>query len=618
MDKKIDVVTLEILRHRMEEILAEMYHTVITVSGNPTLYEAGDHEEAICDVEGNTVVAGGGVTEWTTCCEEGAKYLIAHFKDDPGFKDGEQWLHNYSYGAAVHGMDIQVIAPVFYKSEHVAWVVTAGHQQDIGGTCPGGFNVAGNDFFGEGLMLRGLRFVGEKGKINRDVEETIRGLVRTPDGTVLGLYAGVATNNIAISRLIECFDRYGKDTMLAFFKQIQSYSEELVKARLRQIPDGRWRVEDYFESQVPGEDYLKVVITATKKGEEVTFDFTGTSPQSPGAQNIGVVGTKSNCHCSWLALMCFDIPWTSGAWKPLKFILPEGSLVNPRFPAATSTNTPAGAGYVSISASYEILSKMLLCASEELKKEAMASACASHCTPVIHGEGHTGEYFTLPLLDGICGGQGATCYSDGDNTWGNMWGPKVQICNVETNELHFPLLYLIRREVRDSGGPGKFRGGNGLCVATLPYNRSRRCGINTIGMGAEARIGNGLAGGFPPANIQIKMFRNSKFYDDFFSKGRLLRDLDELGEGELNPAMGAVREQRKEDVFLFFTCGGGGYGDPLDRDPEMVSTDVRLGDVSIELAKQVYGVAIDPETFKVQLEETNKLRKEAKAERLRL
>jgi N-methylhydantoinase B len=616
MDRQLDMVTLEVIRHRVEEILAEMYHTIITVSGNPTLYEAGDHEEAICDLEGNTIIAGGGVTEWTTCLEEGVKYLTKHFKKDPGFKEGEQWLHNYSYGAAVHGMDVQTLSPVYYKGEHVAWVVTAGHQMDIGGACPSGYNVKGNDFFGEGLLMRGLRLAGEGGRINRDVEETIRGLVRTPDGTMLGLYAGIASNNIAKTRLIECFNRYGRDTMLAFFRQIQDYSEKLIKTRLRQIPDGRWHVDHYVESQVPGEKYLKVSITAIKKGEEVTLDFTGSSPQSTGAQNIAAVGAKSNAHCAWLALLCFDIPWSAGAWRPVKFVLPEGSIVNPVFPAATSTNTPAGAGYITISGTYEVLSTMLSCSSEALRREAMASADASGQWPIVYGPGHTDEYFTMQLMDGVCGGKGATCYSDGDNNWGNMWGPKVQICNVETNELHFPLLYLMRRESQDSGGPGRFRGGNGLYYAFLPYNKSRHYGLATTGMGSEARMGNGLAGGYPCANVQAGIIRNSKFFD-LLAQYRLPQSLTELGEMEPCPRIGSL-EQDRDDVFVVFTSGGGGYGDPLDREPEMVQNDVKLGDVSVEFAREAYGVVIDPETLEIDLEETNRRRQEIKAERLSL
>jgi len=493
--EQLDPVTLQIIRHRVEEILAEMYYTVVSTSGNPVLCEIGDHEEAILDASGDTIVAGGGVVEWTTCLEEGGRYLNKHFGDDPGFREGEQWLHNYAYGAAVHAMDVQVLKPIFYEGKHVAWAVSAGHQVDVGGATPGGFNFSGGDFFSEGIQIRGLRLV-ENGKVRNDVEETLRGMLRAPDDFMLGIYACAASNNTAEARLLDCFRRYGMDTMLAFFEQIKRYSEDRVKARLSQIPDGAWYVEHFCESIVADEPYIKVAVTAIKKGDELTLDFTGSSPQSVGSQNVGISGVKSNAHCSFLGLMCFDIPWNSGAWRRVKFVLPEGSVVNPRFPAATSVNTPAGAGYMTIDAVHDVISRMFLSSGvEELRREAYAASTAGNISPNLYGASHHGEYMNIQIMDTNIGGMGALDHSDGDNVWGNEWGPKTQLANVETCEARYPILYVTRADLKDTHGPGKFRGGNGMVVAFMPYDSpTLHLGCNPVGIGSEPRIGSGLGG----------------------------------------------------------------------------------------------------------------------------
>lgn len=616
MKGKLDPITLEIIRHRVEEILAEMYYAVVRTSGNPILCEAGDHEEAVCDSTGDIIVAGGGVVEWTTCLGSGAKYLIEHFGKDPGFHEGEQWIHNYAYGAAVHAMDIQVLKPIFYKGELVAWAVSAGHQTDIGGATPGGFNFYGGDFFSEGLQIRGLRFV-ENGKVRTDVEETLRGMMRVPDDTMMGIYAAAASNNTAESRIISCYDRYGPDVMKAFYKQIKDYSEARVKARLRQIPDGSWYVEQFCESIIPDEPYIKVAITLTKKNDELILDFTGSSPQSKGSQNVGPLGAMSNAHCSFLSLMCFDIPWNSGAWRCVRFVLPEGTVVNPAFPAATSANTPAGAGYMIINTTHDAISRMLLSSGiEELRKEAFAASCAGVLSPTLYGEGHQGEYKTIMIMDNIIGGMGASEFHDGDDTWGNEWGPKTQLANIETCEARYPLLYVTRADLKDTGGPGKFRGGNGLVIAYTPYDSpTLHLHHHAVGIGMEPRRGAGLAGGYPAVNLYQGVIRGSHYLDRL-KQGVIQHHPLSEGKVEILPVLRAS-ELKKNDIYFETVSGGGGYGDPIERDIRSVERDVQEGCLSIEKAKECYGVTIDPETFKADETGTKKLRRLIVEQRLK-
>lgn len=600
----IDPILFEILRHRIEEIVAEAYYTISRVSGNAVIAEVGDHEEALLDAHGNTVMVAGGIVEWTSVLGAAAKHLIKAYEDNPGIKEEDQFIFNHAYLAAVHAMDVQVLAPVFWKGKRVAWVVAAGHTHDVGGQDPGGQQMRATEFYQEGLQIPGL-LIMEGGRIRRDVEDTIKTMVRQPDIFMLDVSAKVAANNASTARLIEMINKYGIDVTLATFGQLQDYSEALARAKLRRVPDGTWHTVHYMESLIDEEFSLKAELTLTKEDDTLTFDFTGSSPQSKGSQNIAEPGAISNVLCSYLTCFAYDIPWSEGVWKPLKFVLPKGTIMNPVFPAPTSSNTPLGVGPLLIDVAQDAISKMLLC-TEDFREDAYANAAKGHHCTLWYGYNSKGEFFETETFEHIIGGMGALAYRDGDDACANMWTPKSMVANVELNEQLFPILYLDRAEAVDTGGPGKFRGGVTNKHAQITW-KAKEFWVRDHGYGQIPRSGTGLAGGYPAPNVMQWIVKNSNI-PERLKKGDFPRNYDEIGgDWEVMPIF-ALRKLEPGDILIQYEGGGGGYGDPIERDPDLVLKDVKLGYVSLEAAKKSYGVVIYPEKLEVNINKTRELR----------
>ncbi|MDP2726715.1 MAG: hydantoinase B/oxoprolinase family protein, partial [Dehalococcoidia bacterium] len=167
----LDPITFEVLRHKLDEIIAEAYHTIGRVSGSPVVYEAGDHQEAICTADGELAVFGAGVLHWVASLGAGVKQVIRAYKDNPGFHEDDQFLLNDPYLATVHANDVQLLAPIFWKGELIAWAASASHQTDVGGIDAGSMCVSAQEFFQEGFLTPGIKLV-ERGVIRKDVEET--------------------------------------------------------------------------------------------------------------------------------------------------------------------------------------------------------------------------------------------------------------------------------------------------------------------------------------------------------------------------------------------------------------------------------------------------------------
>jgi N-methylhydantoinase B len=609
---ELDPVTFEVLRHRVEEIVHEMYYTMAVLSGNPVIFEVGDHEEALLDAGGETVMVSGGIVEWTYSLEAGARYLVEQYEDNPGINEGDQFILNDVYTACVHGMDIQILAPVFWDGKRVAWVVSAGHHMDIGGMTPTSMCPNATEVCQEGLLIPGLKIV-EKGVVRKDAEKLFEAMTRTPEFNLLDIRSKIGANNAAIKRIHETIEKWGIETVLTFLDKIKDYSEGMARAKLRELPDGIWSSRHYIESI--SEPFLMIQVTLTKEEDTLTIDFTGSSPVSKTAQNLSRVGTVSNALCAYLTMLAYDIPWSAGVWRPINWVIPQGTWLNPHGRAAVSFNTPAGAGTVTIGATCDAIGKMLLC-SEKYRKDAYSA-------PMVIGHGgvsgftREGVPFAVMLMEGIMMGMGALAYRDGVNTGYCVWTPKVQVANIETQEQIFPWLYLYRKELTDSGGPGKFRGGVGHEQALTPWkNPTESLRYMHVGMGDTIRTSTGLAGGYPSSLIPWGIIKNSNVLERL-THGEAVNSLEEIeGVKELGGTFSSCEFKANDVLFEFSAPGGGGFGDPLKRESGLVLQDVKAGYVSFELARDAYGVVIDPEKLEVDVRQTNTLREQIIDQRL--
>ncbi|MEA2330768.1 MAG: N-methylhydantoinase [Thermoleophilaceae bacterium] len=608
--EKLDPITFEVLRHKLDEIIAEAYYTMGRVSGSPVVYEVGDHQEAICTASGEAAVFGAGVLHWVQAIGAGVRNLIDRYSDNPGFNEDDQFLVNDPYIAASHGMDIQLLAPVIWEGELIAWAGSASHQTDIGGINPGSLCISATEVFQEGFLTPGLKIV-ERGVVRKDIEDTFRNAVRTPDLGLLDIRAKIASNNVMKTRLGEMLDRYGPDTVKTLFAQLIDYSEQRLRARLRKIPDGTWRSANWVEGIK--EDHLKVELAMTKSGDTVKFDFTGSSPQSQSALNMSKVGTMGSAANGFIAMVCSDIPWNEGLFRPLEFELPEGSVVNPRRPAPVSASVPTGGSVLVLTTSQNAISKMLL-ASETLRNESCGNSAAGHNTLVLVGQDASGHFFTTLVLDAIAGGGGGFPDRDGESTAQSQWTVKTMIANVETTEMLYPVLYLWRSEVTDSGGPGENRGGLGIEAALIPWGTDHMININ-IGCGLTVRNCLGYAGGYPASHTPVRVMRGADVQGSLFANGVMPSTAEQLrGELETVASKSQSLIQAGDVVYGYLGSGGGGYGDPLEREPERVLADVAMRAVSPEAAREAYGVVIDGSA--VDADATERERERIRRERL--
>ena len=609
---KLDPITFTVLRHRLDEIIAEAYHTMGRVSGSPVVYEAGDHQEAIGTATGDLAVFGAGVLHWTMSLRAGFKHMNSGFSDNPGINPDDQFLLNDPYVASIHASDIQVLAPVFHDGELIAWAGSASHHTDVGGVDPGGHHVSATDYRQEGFQTSGLKLV-EAGVVRRDVERTFANMVRSPELGLLDIRAKIASNNTIKKRLGELVEKYGLDVVKALFDSLIAYSEERIGEKLLAIPDGHWTAQNFVEGIA--DPQLKVQVKAVKKGDRLTFDFTGTDPQTNAAENIGRVGAMSSAMCPFIFTLAHDIPWNDGLFRRVDFVLPEGSLVNPHKPAPLSCSAPSGANIVVQTATHQVLAKMAV-ASEAQRDEASADSSACFNNHVLTGLRGDGSFFATVILDSLAGGVGAGAAADGANTAGNEWAVKTMIANVETNEQLYPLMYLWRRETCDSGGPGENRGGVGLEGAIIPWGTTEMGSVQ-VGGGHSTRLCLGVAGGYPAARTPAGIVRSANVAESHFAQGCVPRNRQELGGERYEPILpkGLAGLGQGDVLVSYLASGGGGFGDPIDRNPEKVALDVRDGYVSKNAALEMYGVAITAEG-QIDSHSTERRREEILAYRL--
>ena len=616
-DVKIDPITLEIISHKIWQITDEMGIVLERASGSPVVYEVKDYMTALYDADGNALMVGCGVVFHGAATVGAVKYIADTYREDPGIHEGDVFIANDPYIAAAHQPDMAIITPIHHKGDLIAWAASTCHVADTGGIDPGGFCTRATEVYQEGFRSPGIK-ISEKGKIRKDVWDTILNMVRDPGGVGLDLKAEIASGETAKRAMLELVDQYGAKVFKGLCQEIINYSEVKLRARLKEPPDGTWRCTQYLDDDGAG-TMRKIMLAMSKEGDSLVFDFTGTDGQAPSNRNSSMAVTRGGVFGALAPMLCYDIPWNQGVLNVMKTIIPEGSIINPTKPAAL-TEGPIGPAYLAHDAAAITLSEMLN-ASEEWKDEAAAMWTPSVSTQAFAAVNQYGHFIATIFADIQAGGGGARAWSDGVDTGGILWQPLTTLPNVEAFELILPILYLFRRQTKDGGGPGKFRGGVGGEYAIMLHDSPT--GVAVLPpygcIGTEAAIGYGIAGGYPTLTKQYKIVRQSDIQARL-DRGDIPQNMEEI-QDELQGdfeflATNEVWTMKDNDVFFQNWFGGGGYGDPIDRDPEKVLRDVENDLVSHAYAVQIYGVVINPETNKIDIERTNERREQIKKIRL--
>lgn len=607
--RKTEPITFEILKHRLQSAVEEAAVTLKNVSGSPVATEIGDMNLCIMDRNGICISVG----QYTICkgtsLAKVAQDVLAHYKENPGIYDGDAFICNDPYIGVMHQNDVAVVEPYYKDGQLLAWVGAEVHQIDVGGPCPGQVQLGAKSIYGEAPTMPPMKLM-RNGVIIADVERNYLAKSRVPDLVALDLRAKIAACNSLKKSLDNVVLQLGNQGLIDFMDDMCNDAETLMRKMLRKIPDGTWHSRGYLEFD---EKVYPLVVHLTKKDDHMIFDFTGTAKQAPATINMTKNAIEGWMSAAVVSGLCWDIPWTIGGIEHTYTIVSEpGTLVNPTFPAGVSKSTTS-LGLLLTSVLHAAMSKMLETCPEYASR-AMGAWPGSKSQEELHGVNQYGQEFGADILDGMAGGGGARTYKDGVDTGGLEGAPRVSISNVEEYEQQYPILYLYRREFPDSGGIGKYRGGNGLDRMYVVHNQNKIDDVIMHSIGSKIPATTGLAGGHPSATNLFLIRRNAGI-EEKFKEGILPTKFEEMdGESEIHAAMSETSLD-KGDAYRTICNGGGGYGDALERDYKLVSEDVINGRVTKEAAEKYYGVKCD-DKGNVDIELSDKLRKDMYRQRL--
>jgi len=585
----LDPITYEVLRHALWNVNDEHGVTIQKVSGSPFASVAHDFNTVILTEDGEFVFFGPHIQYFSGTMDLPIKWTLENLAGEIGINEGDMFLSNDPWIGSSHQSDVQITCPVFWEGRIFCWVANALHQYDIGGNTPGSFCADARDVFDEPVPIPPIKLI-ERGAIRRDLERMYLRHSRQPQLVALDLRAQIAGNLVARNRVQGFIRRYGAATVKAAMRRLIDDGARAFRARLDEIPNGTWRAVSYLEAATPEDRGIYPVhMAVTKHDHELVFDNRGSHAQV-GSLNASFSGWRAGILSVLNPLMCYDQLYSAGgALRHVRFEPERGTINCPSFPASV-TNSQIG-NLIGGALANVVIGKMLL-AAPSLREEVFA-VCGDSVFPLsaIAGVDAMGHAFGTGFLDPMAGAIGAFPHRDGIDTGGVHWEPKSVMGNVEQIEQNFPILYLYRREVADSGGAGRFRGGNSAAFAVVPH------GIDEImhapsAAGCAVPTSVGLAGGYPARTNSFRLIRASEVRA-CFARGELPTTLDALGGHEV-PVHAKERGlvQRPDDVWEVAWCAGGGYGDPYTRDPQRVCEDVAEGRVSAAWARNGYGVCL--------------------------
>ncbi len=607
-DSDLDPITFEVIKHRLWQINDEQAIAIKTISASPIVVEGNDFNVGLFTADGQVVTAGIGSVVHVTTMGDALRSIIA---EAGRIRDGDVFLTNDPFLGALHQNDVVIAAPLFRGEDIFMWIGNVLHHPDVGGVDEGSFCINARTIYQD--PPRYFLKIVDRGELSSEVERTFVTNSRLPDMVALDLRAQIGAINVARSRLTELLDERGEDLVRTVMARSIDVAEAQLRERIRAMAEGSWTGIAYMDGDRVGSDRIhEVRVRLTRDGETLHFDYTGSSPQVDAAVNATLPATVSGSAVPLFSFLCQgDIDWNEGLRRCLRVTAPEGTVVNATFPAPVSISTVGFRWLVTVAAS-QAIAKMFN-ASEGFRDRVCPSWNVSSNCNNLFATTDDGRRVGALLSDHRGSGAGARSFADGFSHAGTITSFAGSLGNVESTEWKLPLLYVYRRQLRDSGGPGMYRGGLTSAVALTPYGADQVVFKSTNTAGTDQTNAHGIDGGYPGAGSQVGLIRDSAVWDRIAAGAPPLDDEDFGAPIEYLPSK-AEGVLGRGDAFVFYAAGGGGYGDPLDRDAEAVARDVAEDWVSPERARSDYGVAITDDGA-VDAAATEALRTEIRAQR---
>ena len=577
-DGRVDPVTLQVIRNSLETSCQEAGITLMRTSYTPMVKEGTDFGAAVFDSRGEMIASAGFVMAHNVSMPYAVRELIKEYSPAE-MHSGDAFITNDPYLGSNHLPDVTLISPYVEKGEVIAYSANRTHWSDVGGMFAGSMSGTGTEIYQEGVRIPIIK-IASRDQVNKEVLSLMVANMRVPEDREGDLRAQIAANRSGVKKMVQIIKRYGRKAVFEYAEALKDYSERLTRYEIESIPSGRYEAVEFMDNNgVDMDKFVKLKLTLTINGSDITADFTGSDPQSRGSVNLTYPNTTA-CIIEAMRFLCAaNIPLNQGCFRPVRVVAPEGTIVHPRFPAATALG-PTGLWKVIRWAYYAALAPAVPSKIAASEYNATGDFLASG-----YDSKRRRQFVLYTLWEG---GSGGGLGKDGMNAIRHGVGALMNT-PVEILEAEYPILVEQVALRRDSGGPGRFPGGLGV------VRRYRALDNIAWSIASEKnRIAPwGLFGGKPSARAEVSVERPGGVVSISKMGGK-------IGRIDLSPG----------DVLVLQSPGGGGFGDPLWRDPERVRADYSEGYVSPDRAKEEYGVIIDPSTHLVDHDKTEKLREE--------
>ena len=551
---KLDMITVEVVRHKLEGIANEMESTLLRSSFSPIVKEGLDASASLFTMKGEALAQACAVPIHLATLIPVVETFLREFPVET-MQEGDVYIMNDPYLGGTHLPDIGLVAPIFHRGRVIALSATMTHHQDVGGMTPGSIPTNATEIFQEGIRIPPLK-LREAGVMNDTLVKMLRLNVRIPNTFMGDLNAQIAGCQIGARRIAELADAMGPEVLTAIFEELLNRSEAMTRAALRAMPKGVYRYADWLDNDgIELERRVRIEVAVTVGDGSIHIDLTGTSKQLKGPFNCVPSGSRAAAYFAVRALTDPTIPTNGGCFRPVTLHLPVGSLVNPVEPA------PVGSRTATIK---RVTGCILGAFKDALPDRVPADSGGELLVLAFGGRLASGASFVTGEL--IAGGAGAGRASDGVDV---VETDATNCMNLpaEAMEMEAPIRVHRLSLSRDSGGAGRQRGGLGILkdIETLVD------GVTLTHRGERHYYpAGGSHDGLAGAKAHSVLHRND-------------------GTDEVIPSK-LVTTMNRGDRLVVSTAGGGGYGDPHERDRAAVRDDVRNGKVSADAARTLYGL----------------------------
>ena len=580
-ERTVDPVTISTIWYALQRICREMRHLLYRTGQSFTITQSKDVSTGIWDAVGTTLAIPAGITPHFLGGKYSVEYVLQEYQGE--IYPGDVFLSNDPYrGYTAHASDWGFFRPIFHEGRLVFWTMCRTHMEDTGAAHPGAHVPDPYDCYAEGLLIPALKIV-EREREQKDVMKLIWNNIRRAENVRIDSLGAIAATRLCEQRMIALLDRYGAETVLAALNSMIARTERVARSVFAKIPDGTYYGESATDDDgVTRDTPVTVRVDLIVRGDEITLDFSKSDPQQRGYVNSTSQTTRS---ASMAALALFMGPemadyQNEGLMRPVSYVNPEGRVTNARFPAPC-----AGAP---INVGQNITESVMMAMSEALPERAAAGWGRRYGQEIDGTDPETGRFFMYSGYEAE-GGAGAVTGFDGYHGTSSI-ATLAQVVrpNAEDIEHRYPVR-VHQREFRvDSCGAGRWRGGAGFVWEI--ENLADESGLQTGAAQGETTFSHGALGGRPTLPNECYIVRDGE---------------------RIQAKVHRVFRWRHGDHLLKLTGGGGGVGPPSERDPRAVWDDVYVNElVSLEAAREVYKVVIEPETREIDWEATRALRAE--------